>query len=121
MIEHSSNYDLSAHLAGNGSFKTTLTMAAIASFARFSAKRFAARTSNARFLVSIKFTPSHEYIKVRMNKSRMIMLWNCNVTVHFLCCIIRLMVMLARSELPPTLLERLVTLCSWTYPLLGRS
>jgi hypothetical protein len=44
-------------------------MAAIASFARFSAKRFVARTSNARFLASIKFTPSHEYIKVGMGES----------------------------------------------------
>jgi len=41
------------------------TMAAIASIARISAKTFMARgPASARFLATIKYTPSHEYIKV---------------------------------------------------------
>mmetsp|Transcript_32920 Transcript_32920/g.70446 ORF Transcript_32920/g.70446 Transcript_32920/m.70446 type:complete len:151 (-) Transcript_32920:54-506(-) len=39
-------------------------MAAIASIARISAKRFIARSSNVRFMATIKYTPSHEYIKI---------------------------------------------------------
>ena len=43
-------------------------MAAIAAIARVSAKRFIARASSARFVATIKFTPSHEYIKVKVHQ-----------------------------------------------------
>jgi hypothetical protein len=93
-------------------------MAAIASIARISAKRFASRASNARFLATIKFTPSHEYIKVLTFLHSML---STAFLTHFTSYFDRSMAMLALLVSLITPLVHWAMLSLWICPLSARS